>query len=251
MKFKNWKITLAICAIIAIIAIYGSYYLIFNDISHMVDGVWVHMGFIPIDILLVYLILDEIIGRKEKEAIQEKYDMIVSAFFMEIGNNLISKLANANVQLVNLKHFEAIKTWKIEDFDEELKKLKNSPPNFDVNLEGSERQAFLEDLKEFLHNNRAFLLNLIENPNLHEKEQFSALLMAISHLAEELEYRDDVSAIGENDFLHLVFDMNRVYESLVYEWVRYLRYNKKNYPYVMHMALRTNPFDKDASIFID
>lgn len=233
MKFKNWKITLAICAIIAIIAIYGSYYLIFNDISHMVDGVWVHMGFIPIDILLVYLILDEIIGRKEKEAIQEKYDMIVSAFFMEIGNNLISKLANANVQLVNLKHFEAIKTWKIEDFDEELKKLKNSPPNFDVNLEGSERQAFLEDLKEFLHNNRAFLLNLIENPNLHEKEQFSALLMAISHLAEELEYRDDVSAIGENDFLHLVFDMNRVYESLVYEWVRYLRYNKKNYPSVM------------------
>ncbi len=233
MKFKNWKITLAICAIIAIIAIYGSYYLIFHDISHMVDGVWVHMGFIPIDILLVYLIIDEIIGRKEKEAIQEKYDMIVSAFFMEIGNNLISKLANANVQLVNLKHFEAIKTWKIEDFDEELKKLKNSPPNFDVNLEGSERQAFLEDLKEFLHNNRAFLLNLIENPNLHEKEQFSALLMAISHLAEELEYRDDVSAIGENDFLHLVFDMNRVYESLVYEWVRYLRYNKKNYPSVM------------------
>lgn len=39
-----------------------------------------HIGLIPIDVLIVVLVIDEFISKKEKEIIQEKYDMIVSSF---------------------------------------------------------------------------------------------------------------------------------------------------------------------------
>lgn len=93
-------------------------------------------------------------------------------------------------------------------------------------------------------------MNLINNPNLLEKEEFSALLLPIAHLSEEVEYRKDFEKVTDKDYKHLVIDINRIYISLVYEWVRYLRFNKKNYPYIIHIALRTNPFDESTSIYV-
>ncbi len=95
------------------------------------------------------------------------------------------------------------------------------------------------------------IVNLINNPNLLEKEEFSALLLAIFHLCDELELREDFTKISKADFNHLKIDMDRVYSILVYEWVRYLRHLYKFHPYMLSIAIRINPFDKDASIYVD
>jgi hypothetical protein len=91
----------------------------------------------------------------------------------------------------------------------------------DIPLEN--REEFLEDLRTLLAGKREFIINLINNPNLLEKEEFTGLINAILHLDEELEHRQKLDLVTNSDFAHLNGDMQRVYEKLVYEWVYYLR----------------------------
>jgi len=42
----------------------------------------------------------------------------------------------------------------------------------------------------------------------------------------------------------------RVYGLLVPEWLAYMKHLKKNYPYLFSLAMRTNPFDADASVVV-
>ena len=98
---KRWKIKFSIIMVILIIIIYGSNYLVLGDPEHIISYIWTHLGFIPVDILVVAFILDEIIEKKEKEAMLEKLDMLMSTFFSEVGNELISQLsAPTNTQPV-------------------------------------------------------------------------------------------------------------------------------------------------------
>ena len=244
MGFKKFEIYTAIIAIIAFILIYGSYYLFHPDLTEIVVYIWKHLGLIAVDVLVVVLLVEGLLSKKENEILQEKLDMILSSFYMEVGNELIYKLASINSEDTYSNRLKAIHDWDLKDYDNALKVLKQNPVKFSTDLDENERFVFLNDLRIFLKGNRKFLMDLINNPNLFEKIEFSELLMAISHLSEELEYQKDLQNISENDFNHLVFDMNRVYVSLVYEWIRYLRFNKKNHPYVIDIVLRTNPFNK-------
>ena len=88
---RDWKIKFSILMIIAAIIIFGTNYLVLKDTHSIVSYVWLHIGFIPIDIIIVAFILEDIMSRKEKEAIYEKLDMLISTFFTEIGNELIEE----------------------------------------------------------------------------------------------------------------------------------------------------------------
>ena len=76
------------------------------------------------------------------------------------------------------------------------------------------------------------------------------MINAILHLDEELEHRSDLALVNDTDFGHLNGDMNRVYNKLVYEWVYYLKYLNKHYPYMIALIIRTNPFDEDADVYV-
>ncbi|MEE8403001.1 MAG: hypothetical protein V3R93_04525 [Candidatus Hydrothermarchaeaceae archaeon] len=41
--------------------------------------------------------------------------------------------------------------------------------------------------------------------------------------------------------------MKRIYGLMVYEWLAYMEHLKDDYPYLFSLAMRTNPFDQDAS----
>lgn len=244
----NWKIKYGIIFFIATIFIYGLFVVVYKDVHDVIHYVWLHLGFVPLDLLILGLIIDELLSKKEKEALHEKLDMIIGTFFSEVGNDLITKFSSVNNN--NSLSLESIKKWELNDFDDALKDLKANPPKLTINLEGEERAAFLADLKMFLSDERRFLTHLINNSNLLEKEEFSSLLLAVFHLCEELEYRGDINELPDADFRHLIGDMDRVYASLVYEWVRYLKHLKKHYPYMISIAIRTNPFDSDANIYL-
>ncbi|MDO5815381.1 MAG: hypothetical protein Q4Q18_07065, partial [Methanobrevibacter sp.] len=92
----SWKVKFSILMVVLIIIIYGSNYLVLGDAEHIISYIWTHLGFIPVDILLVAFLLDEIIEKKEKESMLEKLDMLMSTFFSEVGNDLISQLSAAN-----------------------------------------------------------------------------------------------------------------------------------------------------------
>jgi hypothetical protein len=108
----------------------------------------------------------------------------------------------------------------------------------------------LEHLKEAFSKERDFLLILIENPTLLEHESFTDLLLSIFHFHEELSRRQSLKGLPGSDLTHLKIDAQRVYKQLVHEWLEYMRYLKANYPYLFHLAMRTNPFDRAASAVI-
>ena len=247
---KKWKIKFSILMVILIIIIYGSNYLVLGDPEHIISYIWTHLGFIPVDILVVAFILDEIIERKEKEAMLEKLDMLMSTFFSEVGNELIEQLSKANKYKTSTENLKSIKNWDDKDYENKLNELKNTTIDFQADIALENREEFLRNLRDLLVNKREFIINLINNPNLLEKEEFTGLINAILHLDEELEHRQDLSLVTDADFAHLNGDMHRVYNKLVHEWVYYLRYLNKHYPYMIALIIRTNPFDENVEVYV-
>lgn len=249
-KHLSWKAKFSILMVVLIIVIYGSNYLVLGDAEHIISYVWTHLGFIPVDILLVAFLLDEIIERKEKEAMLEKLDMLMSTFFSEVGNDLIKQLSTVNEHKANTENLKSIKTWDEEDFDNKLNELKESSVRFKAEISPEEREEFLDSLRTLLASKRELIINLINNPNLLEKEEFTSLITAILHLDEELEHRKDLALVNDTDFNHLNGDMERVYNILIHEWVYYLKYLYKHYPYMIALMIRTNPFDETADVYV-
>jgi hypothetical protein len=105
----------------------------------------------------------------------------------------------------------------------------------------------LADLTRFFDAKGDLLLRLLENPTLLERESFTETLRAVFHLKEEFLYRDDISQLPESDKKHLAGDVKRAYRLLAHQWLDYMKYLKENYPYLFSLAMRTNPFDLEAS----
>ncbi len=102
-------------------------------------------------------------------------------------------------------------------------------------------------VKDFLVQKRVFLLALLENPNLLEHDRMTDMLWAIFHLSEELSARKDLEHLSVPDKQHLEGDIRRAYEQLILEWLDYMKYLSRDYPYLYSLAVRINPFDPDAA----
>jgi hypothetical protein len=95
-----------------------------------------------------------------------------------------------------------------------------------------------------------FLLRLVENPMVFEHESFTDLILALSHLTEELKARGDLSTVPPSDKSHLTTDIQRAFTQLIHEWIKYMEYLKIHYPYLFNLAMRKNPFDESASVIV-
>ena len=62
-----------------------------------------------------------------------------------------------------------------------------------------------------------------------------------------LAHRTDLSCLSAADQEHLAGDVQRSYVLLIKEWLAYMSHLRANYPYLYHLALRTNPFDPLAT----
>jgi len=95
-----------------------------------------------------------------------------------------------------------------------------------------------------------FLLHLVENPMVFEHESFTDLILALSHLTEELKARGDLSTLPPSDKSHFTTDIQRAYTQLIHDWIKYMEYLKIHYPYLFSLAMRKNPFDESASVIV-
>ena len=180
----------------------------------------------------------------------EKLDIIMSTFFSEVGNDLIIQLSSVNKHKADTSYLESIKSWDGKDYENKLKEIKNINIPFRADVTSEDREEYLTNIRNLLINKREFIVGLLNNPNLLEKEEFSKLLTAILHLDEELEHRPDLSKVTDVDFNHLNGDMERIYNILIHEWIYYLRYLNKHYPYMIALIIRTNPFDANADAYV-
>jgi hypothetical protein len=82
---------------------------------------------------------------------------------------------------------------------------------------------------------------------LLEHQTFTETLRTVFHVTEELERRKGAGDLPDTDHAHIKGDLVRVYRNISLQWVDYMKYLKKNYPYLFSLAMRTNPFDQEAS----
>ena len=243
MKHAKWQIVLGIGLVALSALLYGLHYLFFHDPHHIFIYLVGDIAFVPVEVLLVTLIIHQVLSRREKRAQLEKMNMVIGAFFSEVGTELLL-LCSRYDQDIESKRTDFIVTskWDNKKYVAVIKLVNKY--SFKVNVKNEE----LKGLGEFLANKRDFLLRLLENPNLLEHESFTDLLWAVFHLAEELCFRKDIVTISDNDRDHIARDTTRAYKRLVRQWLQYINHLKNSYPYLFSLALRTNPFDESASV---
>ncbi|MCY6353798.1 hypothetical protein [Clostridium sp. ZS2-4] len=246
MRKINWKIKLGILFIVLSCAVYTVHYLIFKDSMYILETIIAQLGFLPLSTLLVTFVLDELMSNNKKQELIEKLNMVIGAFFAEMGDELLKIIIESQADLCEkTEWFNFSDEWTKKDFMELKNRLSNE--EFDVSLEIVD----IIRLKEFLVNRRKFMLYLLQNSNLLEHQSFTNLLWASFHLTEELMNRKEIDNLSEADYEHISKDISRLYSNLILEWVNYIEHLQKEYPFLFSLAVRTNPFNKEAKVEIE
>jgi hypothetical protein len=245
MKCFSWQAILGIFLILLSAILYLIHFAIFRDAHHIFLYLIGDIAFVPIEVLLVTLVLHHLFSEREKRAKMEKLNMIVGAFFGEIGTKLLTLFSDFDPKLDEIrKNLIVTQSWSDQQFADVHRRLRKYDYKVDIQIDD------LRHLKSLLIGERDFLLRLLENPNLLEHETFTQLLWGIFHLLEELVHREDFRSLPKEDYEHLVNDIKRAYVSLSQQWLDYMKHLKENYPFLFSLAMRTNPFDQNASPII-
>lgn len=244
---KGYRIYLVLAAffLAASALLYFVHFLIFDDPHHIFIYMLGDFAFLPLEVFLVVVIIERILTRREKQAILYKLNMVIGAYFSEVGNYLLADLFRYFDNKADIaKNLNVQSNWTAKDFkraDAYANKLKIE---FDI------RKIDLNELKVYLQSKRMYLLTLLENPNLLEHDRFTDLLWATTHLDEELEARTSLDDIPESDLAHLSIDIERMYDNLASEWLDYVQHLKSSYPFLFSLILRTHPFQESPSAVV-
>jgi hypothetical protein len=234
-------IIFAVSLIAVSMVLYGLHYIIFRDLQHIFIYGLSELAFLPIEVLLVMLVIERLLEASEKRAMLNKLNMVIGAFFSEVGTGFMSRVFHLDAEFdKNRKNFLVTPEWTDKMFD--ATKHSVGAYEYRIRVNGPD----MVDLKEFLVGKREFMLALLENPNLLEHEEFSDVLWSTFHLTEELDARTDVTKLSRADYDHIALDTKRAYMSVLASWVDYMKHLKNSYPYLFSLAVRTNPFDPNA-----
>ncbi len=245
MKRNNWQITLGLSLIVLSAIVYLIHYFIFRDPHHIFIYLIGDIAFVFIEVLLVTLIIHHLLSMREKRVLLEKLNMVIGTFFSEVGTKLLAYFSDFDSKLDTIRRELVVTTdWSAQEFLSVSTRLKN----YDYGVEI--QKINLEELRTFLVGKRDFLVRLLENPILLEHQSFTELLRAVFHLTEELTAREHLMQLPTTDYAHLAGDIKRAYVLLVHQWLDYMKYLKDNYPYLFSLAIRTNPFDQNASAIV-
>lgn len=229
--------TLMVCTLFSVsILLYAMDYVLLGSAKEL--SIWFlgNLAFLPVYVIIVTLMIERVLKERERQAVMRKLNMVIGVFFSEAGNRLLKELSAYVVSCDDLKRHLLINgTWKEQEFAAALDYLVKT----DIKIESSHCEKL--GLKEFLVEKRGFLVSLLENQTLLEHEEFTDLLWAVFHLAEELEARVTFENMPQSDSDHINGDIKRVFGHLSREWVMYMRHLKQDYPYLFSLAVRLNP----------
>lgn len=195
---------------------------------------------------LAATVIDLLIERREKNVRNHRLNMINGAFFSEVGIRTLRIFSDADPNINDIQNTLLVTDkWSEKEFFKASKRLKSHKYEIEI------KKIDLENLRSLLMDKKIFLLDQLELPLLLERYNLTELLRALFHLTEELSYRSDLKNLPLSDLDHLSQDIKRSYIPLVNQWLTYMEYLKNHYPYLFSLAMRTNPFDPNASPVIN
>lgn len=125
MKRFRWEIMLGISLLLLSFFFYAIHYFIFRDLHHIFLYLIGDTAFVFIQILLVTLIIDQLLSKREKRARLEKLSMVIGSFFSAVGNKLLTYFSDFDPHLDTIKK-ELVVTngWSDQEFVKVSKRLK-------------------------------------------------------------------------------------------------------------------------------
>ena len=236
MQRRSPMLPIAVILLAASAVLYLIQYLIFRtprDISFYFAQ---DLAFVPIEVLLVVVIIERMLEGREKRALLHKLNMVIGAFFSEVGTRVLGDVTPAVVGKEEVLEQLALKAdWRRADFRRAIEFARRF--SYQIDLAGLD----LNSLRDLLVAKREFMLRLLENPNLLEHQRFTDLLWAVFHLAEELSARESLARLSEHDAAHLAEDTRRAYSQLAAQWVAYAQHLQASYPFLYSLVVRTHP----------
>ena len=234
--YRSWYLFLGAALLLSSALLYLLHYAVFRDVRHIFIYMLGDLAFMPVEVLLVTIIVHRLLEVREKRNRMEKMNMVIGAFFSEVGMDLLGYFLRFDSGQDKIRGYLVPgEEWDDADF----RRAGREVEGYECSI--GWREDLLEEMRGFLVARREFLLTLLENPVLLEHETFTDLLWAVFHLAEELRYRNLLQELDEKDHLHLCNDITRAYRLLTREWLVYLEHLKRDYPYLYSLAVRMNP----------
>ena len=98
MKRFSWQILFVLSLIVLSALLYFIHYSIFRDSHHIFLYLIGDIAFLPIQVLLVTLIIDRLLNAREKRSLLKKLNMVIGAFFSEVGTDLLKSFSGFTLQ---------------------------------------------------------------------------------------------------------------------------------------------------------
>ncbi len=232
----SFEAKLGILLIISALGFYVLNYFLFRDLNFIERYLLAQLGFLPISVLLVTLVLNKLMVRRERMERIEKLNIVVGSFFAEIGKDLLRYLSKYDERIESIaREMMNLENFGNEDFDRIRQKLENK--RFEIALE----KINLYELRKFLLENKDFAINLLDNPAIIEHETFTELLWNLLHVTEELRRISNFENLPREDYEDIKGDIEKLYRLLIYEWVAYVEYLKGRHPHIFIYEAKTNP----------
>ncbi len=235
MKSKKNEIILIIGLTLLSIFIYLIQYVVFHnprDTEYYLLG---DLAFIPVQVIVVTLVIDKLVNYVEKKNNAKRINVIISSFFTEAGTELMAEMARFSRNQEDL-----CRMLSTEDFDKNISlKLKKQLKAFHYDIYAD--PAELAEMKTKISAHKPYMLRMLENTNLMEHDSFTDMLWSVFHVADELDTRN-LTKLSEADIDHLSNDILRAYSALNLEWIGYMDYLEREYPYLFVLAIRKSPF---------
>jgi hypothetical protein len=241
---SDWQIWVGVGLLVASLLLYFALYEYAPArVGDILFYSFLDIAFIPISVLIVGLILNGLLTYRERASQAKRLNMLIGAFFSEVGTGLLGLLATFDPELERLRADLIPKSsWDAREFAQARADADACECPLDSHL------ADLGEVRDYLAPRRSFILGMLQNPNLLEHQEFAETLWAVMHLTDEVTARRDLTALPEPDMAHLSIDLQRAYKTLLEEWLHHMEHLKTDYPYLFALAVRTNPFDPEARV---
>lgn len=240
MKKDKYTLKLVLILLTSSFVLYLLNYLLFKDLHHIVMFLTEDMAFIPIEVLITVLLIENQFERREKKHTLQKTNLLIEIFFEEIGNELLKKIAKIDTSSCKIG---TLIPKDGESINRNYRNIEVTIHSYNCRLLLKEEE--FKDIHRFLYQNKESFLRFLESPHLSEHDAFTELLQSVFHLYKEGSFRLKKESLSKDDLEHLSEDVSRVYKLLAIEWAVYMKYIENEYPFLYSLALENVPFNKE------
>jgi len=217
--------------------LYAIHYLIFRDLHHLAIFGLHELAFVPLEVILVTLGLDQLVEKTHREEARSKVSIIETLYFNESGGTMLRYLTSFDPDAARLRELlQVTEDWHSSDFRQAIRQLKSYPFLLDL-----DRIDFF-GLHYHLSQRHEYYRSMLENPALTQSESFTEMIMKIYLLWEELDGRTNLYQLPEKDRNYLAELLHEIYRELTEYWLDNVYNHSIHNRFRLHRAIESNPF---------